>query len=124
MVELAVDSGREWESEATFMTSNSNKPWSGSFHKLFALSTAAATLCMGWAAMGQQCDFYPIALSAQQVSNASPGTGLNNIANGVQAGNFGWLSWGGSPSETALVASLTVPGNSSSYVNPDVPNDH
>lgn len=104
------------------MTLNNNKPrcW---FHKLFILSSVAAALVFPHTAMAQQCDFYPIALSAQQVSNAVPGTVLN-VANGAQTGNFGWLSWGGSPSETALVASLAVPGNSSAYVNPDVPNDH
>jgi hypothetical protein len=68
---------------------------------------------------GQTCDLYPIALSAQSVSNVAPGTVLD-IFNGTQPGNFGWLTWGGSPSEPTLVASLTPPGN----VNPDDPADH
>src|SRR5262249_14898215 len=46
------------------------------------------------------------------------------IYNGTQPGNFGWLSWGGSPSEPTLVTSLTPPGDSSTYVNPDNPADH
>lgn len=75
-------------------------------------------------ARAQQCDLYPIALSAQQLSNVAPGTVLTDIYNGAQPGNFGWLSWGGSPSEPTLVASLTVPGNSSTYVNPDNSSDH
>src|SRR5215469_16076791 len=73
---------------------------------------------------GQSCELYPIALSAQTLSNAVPGTVLSNIYNGTQPGSFGWLSWGGSPSEPTLVTSLTPPGDSSTYVNPDNPNDH
>ena len=75
-------------------------------------------------AHGQDCQLFPIALSAQQLSNAVPGSILTNIYNGIQPGNFGWLSWGGSPSEPTLVGSLTYPGNSSTYVNPNNPNDH
>src|SRR5689334_12496374 len=73
----------------------------------------------------QSCQLYPIALSAQQLSNAAPGTVLGDIYNGTQPGNFGWLSWGGSPSEPVLVDSLTPPGDSAgTYVNPDNPADH
>src|SRR5262249_20947219 len=70
------------------------------------------------------CDLYPIALPLQSLSNSSPGSVITDILNGAQPGNFGWLSWGGSPSEPALAASLTAPGNSSTYVNPDNPSDH
>src|SRR4029077_11641026 len=70
------------------------------------------------------CALFPIALSAQQLSNATPGSVLSDILNGTQPGAFGWLSWGGSPSEPTLVNSLTPPGDSASYVNPDSPNDH
>jgi hypothetical protein len=69
------------------------------------------------------CSLYPIALSEQSVSNIAPGTVID-ILNGTQPGNFGWLSWGGSPSEPTLVASLTPPGDSWSYVNPDDSLDH
>lgn len=71
-----------------------------------------------------QCELYPIALSAQQLSGTAPGSILNNTSNGSQPGSFGWLTWGGSPSEPTLVASLMPPGDSSTYVNPDDPQDH
>ena len=72
----------------------------------------------GSTALAQSCDFIPIALPAQAVSNVAPNSVLD-IFNGSQPGNFGWLSWGGSPSEPTLVASLTPAGNSFTYVNPD-----
>ncbi|MGD0208031.1 MAG: hypothetical protein ABSC89_10535 [Verrucomicrobiota bacterium] len=65
-----------------------------------------------------QCDLYPIALSVQTLANAQPGTVITNIFNGSQPGNFGWLTWAGSPKELALVYSLTPPGNSFTYVDP------
>src|SRR5205823_12885209 len=63
--------------------------------------------------------FYPIGLSSQSLSNLAAGTVISDIYNGTQPGNFGWLSWAGSPSESTLVSSLTAPGDSSTYVNPD-----
>ena len=75
-------------------------------------------------ARSQGCELYPIALSAQTLANVQPGAAITDIFNGAQPGNFGWLSWAGSPSEPTLVNSLTVPGDSSTYVNPDDPNDH
>jgi hypothetical protein len=65
------------------------------------------------------CDLYPIALHASQMSNAAPGTILTNVLNGAGPGNFGWLTWAGSPSEHTLVTSLTAPGNSGTYVGLD-----
>jgi hypothetical protein len=47
-----------------------------------------------------------------------------NVYNGTGAGNFGWLSWMGDPSEPTLVTSLTPPGNSSTYSNPANAADH
>lgn len=64
------------------------------------------------------CNIYPIALSAQTLSGATPGASLGDIWNGAQPGNFGWLTWVGSPSVPTLAASLLPPGNSSTYVNP------
>ena len=69
------------------------------------------------------CGLYPIALSSQTLTGVQPGTVVNNIMNGKQPGNFGWLTWAGSPSVPTLAASLTPPGNSDTYVNPDNPND-
>ncbi len=42
----------------------------------------------------------------------------------IPTGNFGLLTWTGSPGEEALVTSLTPPGDSETYVNPDDPADH
>ena len=54
----------------------------------------------------------------------SVGSIVTNISNGSQPGNFGWLTWAGSPSVPTLVSSLTPPGNSATYVNPDASTDH
>lgn len=67
---------------------------------------------------GAQCELYPIALSVQTLANVAPGTEINDILNGTQPGNFGWLTWAGCPSEPTLVDSLTGSGNSYTYVNP------
>lgn len=69
------------------------------------------------------CPLYPIALSNQSLNGVSPGATLGNIWNGVQAGNFGWLTWAGAPNVPTLVLSLTPPGNSQSYINPNQASD-
>ncbi|MGD0744617.1 MAG: hypothetical protein ABSA45_05635 [Verrucomicrobiota bacterium] len=71
-----------------------------------------------------QCDLYPIALSAQTVANVAPGAVINDILNGTQPGNFGWLTWTGNPSEPTLVQSLTSGGDSYTYVNPFAPGNN
>ena len=70
------------------------------------------------------CALYPFALHVDTLSGTQPGDALTGIPAGDGAGNFGWLSWNGDPSVPALVASLTPPGNSSSYVNPNDLSDH
>jgi len=57
------------------------------------LSGFVAMFVAGRAAFAQSCDLYPIALSAQSLSNAAPGAVLCDIFNGAQSGGFGWLSW-------------------------------
>ncbi len=80
--------------------------------------------CMAWrAAAADSCPLYPIALAAQRITNAAPGDVIADILNGAQAGNFGWLTWAGSPNEPTLVKSLTGP-DSATYVNPDASQDH
>jgi len=59
----------------------------------------------------------------ETLSNTAPDSVLSDVFNGRQPGNFGWLTWAGSPSEGTLVVSLTSPGNSSTYVNPDDTSD-
>jgi hypothetical protein len=58
------------------------------------------------------------------LDGVSEGSLIEDIFNGSQAGNFGWLTWAGSPSEPTLVASLSLAGDSHTYVNPDDANDH
>ncbi len=94
--------------------------WSRKFFILLSINVALLSPAF---LRAQSCDLYPIALSAQTLSNVAPGT-VVNVFNGSQPGNFGWLSWAGSPSEPTLVKSLTPPGDSSTYVNPDAPTDH
>ena len=95
-------------------------------HRLLTGALSALTLgilTLASTALGQ-CELYPIAISAQTLANVQDGTVIYDIYNGTQPGNFGWLSWAGSPDEPTLVASLSVPGNSSTYVNPGDANDH
>ena len=72
----------------------------------------------------QSCELYPIALSLETLDGVAPGTELEDISNGVRPGNFGWLIWSVRPSIHALAKSLTPPGDSDSYVNPDNHSDH
>ena len=69
------------------------------------------------------CQLYPIALNTQTLNGAVPGARLGDIWNGVQPGNFGWLTWAGSPNVPTLALSLTPPGNSQLYRNPNLPTD-
>lgn len=70
------------------------------------------------------CQLYPIALSAAAITTASPGQPLTDLSVGTAPGNFGWLAWNGANGVPALVASLTPPGNSASYTNPNDTADH
>jgi hypothetical protein len=89
---------------------------------LTSLAALAIALLGSGSARAQTCQLYPIALSAQSLANVTPGTIVSNIWNGSQPGNFGWLSWTGDPGETTLQDSLTQPGDSSTYINPDTTN--
>ena len=70
------------------------------------------------------CELYPIALHANTLIGVAPGDIIPDILNGNQPGNFGWLSWTGNMSQGALVTSLTPPGDSDTYINPNDPGDH
>lgn len=67
----------------------------------------------------QTCALYPLALSTQTINSATPGATLGDIWNGTGPGNFGWLTWVGSPSTPTLITSLTPPGDSNTYMNPN-----
>jgi len=75
-------------------------------------------------ASAQGCELYPIALHEKSLAGVPIGGVIKDIYNGIQPGNFGWLTWAGSPSEPTLVRSLTPPGNSRTYFNPSAPHDH
>ncbi len=47
------------------------------------------------------CNLYPIALSAESLIDIQTGDVLSDVLNGTEPGNFGWLSWAGSPSTPA-----------------------
>jgi len=69
-------------------------------------------------------DVFPIAVHQSSIANSTVGASIGDILNGVDPGDFGWLSWTDDPSEPALVTSLTPPGNVSTYVNPNDSTDH
>jgi hypothetical protein len=91
-----------------------------------ALIAAVCTLAsvLPSSSNAQSCALYPIALSADLVANVDPNTVLSDIPRGTDSGTFGWLTWTGDSSESALVASLTAPGNSETYTNPLDPSDN
>ena len=95
---------------------------------LASLLTGLSQRAFGQAALRSAttttCNVFPIALHASTIAGVQVGATLGDIYNGSQPGNFGWLSWTGAPSEPTLVTSLTLPGNSDTYVNPNDPNDH
>ena len=70
------------------------------------------------------CPLFPIAISSASLNGVAAETVIPDIFNGAQPGNFGWLTWAGATDEPTLVASLTVPGNSDTYVNPADATDH
>jgi hypothetical protein len=88
--------------------------------RLLSFGSLLGVLAIACAAQAQTCPVYPIALSGQMLSNVP----VNTVVMDVQPGNFSWLSWAGDLSEPTLVTSLTAPGDSTNYVNPDDLADH
>ena len=70
------------------------------------------------------CNLYPIALRDSTLAGIPVGTEIVDILNGSGPGKSGWLTWAGSTSVATLARSLTQPGDSDTYVNPDNPADH
>jgi cyclomaltodextrinase / maltogenic alpha-amylase / neopullulanase len=66
---------------------------------------------------------YPIGLSAGVLAGVQPGDVLQNITYGGGPGTFGWLNWTGQGGNEMLAASLTPPGTSDQYNNPNDPGD-
>ena len=88
--------------------------------RFVALGSLIGALFVGATAQ-TQCPSFPITLSAQILGSVPTNTVIMNILDGD---NFSWLSWTGDQSDRTLVVSLTVPGDSTNYVNPDDPTDH
>jgi hypothetical protein len=91
--------------------------------RLVAVGSLLGTLLIGSAAHAQTCPSYPIALPAQLLLNVPTNSVITDIFNGVQLNNFGWLTWTGDSSDPTLITSLTPPGDSTDYINPDNPVD-
>ena len=72
------------------------------------------------------CQLYPIALHTEALSGSGTRSRfiLRNAQYGTSNGNFGWLNWTGLPVSATLAVSLTPPGDSTAYVNPNNPSDH
>jgi hypothetical protein len=92
--------------------------------RLLAVGSLVGALVIGTAGAQAQCPDFPIALPYQLLGSVPTNTVIMNIVNGAQLSNFGWLTWDGNTSDATLIASLTPPGNSTNYVNPDNSTDH
>lgn len=72
------------------------------------------------------CQLFPIALNAIALTGDGEDARYitRTVSYGTGNGNFGWLSWNSDILPETLVPSLTMPGNSNIYINPDNPADH
>lgn len=82
-------------------------------------------LTRSWEQQGQ-CQLYPIGLNVNALSGGGNDARyvVRETAYGNNTGNFGWLSWNGDMLPDSLAQSLILPGNSSTYTNPDNPSDN
>jgi len=69
------------------------------------------------------CPIYPIALPKSRVDGLSPGALINQLERGTGPGNFSWLTWSGANDAPTMARSLTPPGDSDTYVDPDDASD-
>jgi len=69
------------------------------------------------------CQIYPIALPKASVDGLSPGALINQLERGTGPGNFSWLTWTGANDAPTMAGSLTPPGDSDTYVDPDDASD-
>ncbi len=72
------------------------------------------------------CQLFPVGLNTDVIQGMQARLDTRDIAYGIGSGSFGWLNWTGTNNEVSqtLALSLTPPGDSSTYVNPDNPSDH
>ena len=64
------------------------------------------------ASSGQGCEVYPIAVHTSTVAGVQPGDTMQDVFNGAEEGNFGWLRWNDDPghdSQTYLHEELNNP---------------
>lgn len=64
------------------------------------------------------CPIYPIGISSSLLADAQDNDAFWKVSTRVEAGNFSWMTWNGSPSVPTLANSLSPPGDSHTYVNP------
>ncbi|HEY0734296.1 MAG TPA: hypothetical protein VGD69_05280, partial [Herpetosiphonaceae bacterium] len=74
-------------------------------------------------ATATSCALYPIALYVGSLNAVPVDTEIVDLLNGTGPGNFGWLTWTGGQSAPTLATSLTPPGDSHTYTNPNNPQD-
>ncbi len=70
------------------------------------------------------CPLVPIATSRATVADLAPETPVKDILNGDRPGQRGWMTWTGLVPEPVLAVSLTLPGDSGTYINAEDPADH
>ncbi|MBV9790881.1 MAG: PKD domain-containing protein, partial [Chloroflexi bacterium] len=75
-------------------------------------------------AAATSCALAPIAVYVGSLNAVPVDTEIVDLLNGTGAGNFGWLTWAGGQSAPTLATSLTPPGDSHTYTNPNNPQDH
>jgi RHS repeat-associated protein len=70
------------------------------------------------------CALAPMALSKYGLDVTTEDSTIIDMLNGAGTGNFGWLSWTGRQDIQTLATSLTPPGDSNTYINPNDSQDH
>jgi hypothetical protein len=70
------------------------------------------------------CQLYPLVLNADFIGGLRVHFGVGEMSYGATSSDFGWLDWTGPAVSDTLASSLTPPGDSDAYINPDDPQDH
>lgn len=100
-----------------------SQPSSGGVTLQTATQSSRLALTVNSDGIEETCALYPIALHTSTLSGKAVGASLVDIYNGAGTGNFGWLTWVGAPNVPTLATSLTPPGDSDTYVNPNDSSD-
>ena len=77
-------------------------------HSHPSLVSLLALAILASPAAAAQCSLYPIALHQSTLTGVGPGSTLSNVLNGSGTGNFGWLTWNGSPSTPTLTIKVAA----------------